>query len=262
MNILFIGDVVGNPGRKVVKYFLNKYGDEYDFVIANLENASHGKGLTRNHFLQMLEAGIDVVTLGNHYYAKKEIETFINDYDNLLRPNNLHKGTIGHGTDVYVCNGLNIRVTNLMGRVYMSDPVDNPFDSLLEICENDNSDIHIVDFHAEATGEKLSLGWAFDGKVSAILGTHTHVQTNDLRLLKNGTLYMSDVGMCGPYNGILGSTRENVIKKTWLGVPTIFGVEDNDDEYIFSACSITIDEDTKKIVDFKNIYEVIKESEI
>ena len=128
MNILFIGDVVGNPGRKVVKHFLNKYGDEYDFVIANLENASHGKGLTRNHFLQMLEAGIDVVTLGNHYYAKKEIETFINDYDNLLRPNNLHKGTIGHGTDVYVCNGLNIRVTNLMGRVYMSDPVDNPFD--------------------------------------------------------------------------------------------------------------------------------------
>lgn len=103
---------------------------------------------------------------------------------------------------------------------------------------------------------------AFDGKVSAILGTHTHVQTNDLRLLKNGTLYMSDIGMCGPYNGILGSTRENVIKKTWLGVPTIFGVEDNDDEYIFSACSITIDEDTKKIVDFKNIYEVIKESEI
>ena len=108
MNILFIGDVVGNPGRKVVKYFLNKYGDEYDFVIANLENASHGKGLTRNHFLQMLEAGIDVVTLGNHYYAKKEIETFIDDYDNLLRPNNLHKGSIGHGTDVFECNGLNI----------------------------------------------------------------------------------------------------------------------------------------------------------
>lgn len=261
MNILFIGDVVGKPGRRVVKYFLEKNCADYDFVIANLENATHGKGLSRSNFLSMLEAGVDVVTLGNHYYAKKEIETFINDYDNLLRPANLHKSIIGHGTDVYECNGLKIRVTSLMGRVYISEQLENPFDTLNDICENDNSDIHIVDFHAEATGEKQALAWAFDGKVSAVLGTHTHVQTNDLRLLKKGTLYMSDVGMCGPYNGILGASKESVIKKTWTGVPTIFGIEE-DDEYVFSGCLITFDEESKKIVEYKNIYEVIKEREI
>lgn len=261
MNILFIGDIVGKPGRQVVKYFLEQNLEEYDFVIANLENASHGKGLTRAHFLSMLEAGVDVATLGNHYYAKKEIETFIDDYDNILRPANLHKSIIGHGSDVYQCGNLKVRVTSLMGRVFLSEQLDNPFDVLDSICKNDDSDIHIVDFHAEATGEKQALAWAFDGRVNAIIGTHTHVQTNDIRLLKKGTLYLSDVGMCGPYNGILGANKESVIKKTWTGMPTVFGVEE-DDEYIFSACSITIDDETKKIIDYKNIYKVFKESEI
>ena len=261
MNILFIGDVVGKPGRQAVKYFLENNLDDYDFVIANLENASHGKGLNRNHFFQMLEAGVDVVTLGNHYYAKKEIETFINDYDNCLRPYNLHSSIFGHGTGVFDCDGIKIRVTNLMGRVYMSEGSNNPFDALQQIVTDDDSDIHIVDFHAEATGEKQALAWAFDGKVTAILGTHTHVQTNDLRKLKQGTIYMSDVGMCGPYNGILGSSRDAVIKKTWTNVPTLFEVE-QDDEYLFSAVELVIDEDSMKVVDFKNIYLILKEREI
>ena len=265
MNILMIGDIVGKNGRLVVNKLLPSIKKKYniDFVIANGENATHGKGLIENHYEYLLNSGIDVITLGNHYNSKSEIADYINGAEYLIRPYNLKVDFPGVGTSIYEVNGYLIRVTNLLGCAFMSEEVNSPYESLENIIKNEeHADIHIVDFHAEATGEKLSLGWAFDGKVSAILGTHTHVQTNDLRLLKNGTLYMSDIGMCGPYNGILGSTRENVIKKTWLGVPTIFGVEDNDDEYIFSACSITIDEDTKKIVDFKNIYEVIKESEI
>ena len=123
MNILFIGDVVGKPGREIVKYQLNRLIDEYDldFVIANLENASHGKGLLKNHFLEMLEAGIDVVTLGNHYLAKKEIVEYIDDYDNILRPANLHISSPGHGSDIYQCGNLKIRVTNLMGSVYFNE---------------------------------------------------------------------------------------------------------------------------------------------
>lgn len=262
MNILFIGDIVGKPGRKVVRYAIEHLlDDDVDFIIANLENVSHGKGLTRAHFLEMLEMGVDVGTLGNHYLAKKEINTFINDYDNLLRPYNLHSLHPGHGSDVYQCNDLKIRVSNLIGRVFMNDNANNPFDALNEICEKDDSDIHIVDFHAEATGEKLALAWAFDGKITALLGTHTHVQTNDIRLLQKGTLYISDVGMCGPYNGILGSSREQVIKRTWTGIPSVFGVQD-DEEYVFSAVMFNVDEDTLEVIDYKNIYEVIKESEI
>ena len=263
MNVLFIGDVVGKPGREVSKYFINRLVEEYDldFVIANLENASHGKGLLRSHFLEMLEAGVDVVTLGNHYLAKKEILEYMDDYDELLRPYNLHSSIKGKGSSVFRCGNLNIRVTNLIGRVFLADTNDNPFDALYTIVKNDDSDIHIVDFHAEATGEKQALAWAFDGKVSAIFGTHTHVQTNDLRLLKNGTLYCSDVGMCGPYNGILGATREDVIKRTWTGIPSVFGVQE-DDEYIFSAVVFTVDEDSKKIIDYKNIYEVVNRGDI
>ena len=263
MNILFIGDVVGKPGRDAVKYFLENNAEALglDFVIANLENVSHGKGLQKNHFLEMMESGIDVATMGNHTFAKKTINEFINDYDNLLRPANIHPSLLGHGSDIYEVDGLKIRVTNLLGRVYMSDNNDNPFDALKTIVDNDNSDIHIVDFHAEATGEKLSLGFAFDGLVSAVIGTHTHIQTNDLRLLPKGTLFLSDAGMCGPRNGILGSSREEVIRRTWTGSHEIFEVMD-DDEYIFNGVLFTIDENTKKVIDYQLINEIIKKKEI
>lgn len=257
MNILFIGDVVGKPGREAVKRYLPELEEQYglDFVIANLENASHGKGLLRAHFLEMLSCGVDVVTLGNHYYAKKEIREYIDDYDNLLRPANLHPSTIGHGSDCFPCGKLTVRVTNLMGRVFMADTVENPFDALETILKEDRSDIHIVDFHAEATGEKQALGFAFDGRISALIGTHTHVQTNDLRLLPKGTLYLSDAGMCGPYNGILGASRAEVIARTWTGVPSVFGVEE-DDQTIFSAVLMTFDDETGKIVDYRCINEI------
>lgn len=263
MNILFIGDVVGKPGRNICKFCLERYIDEYhiDFVIANLENASHGKGLIREHFLEMLESGVDVATLGNHFLAKKEINSFIDDYDNLLRPANYHHSLPGHGSDVYDVGPYKIRVTNLIGRVYMNTQVDNPFDVLQDIVSIDHSDYHIVDFHAEATGEKMALAWAFDGKITALIGTHTHVQTNDLRKLSKGTVYISDIGMCGPYNGILGSSRDEVIAKTWTGKPTIFNVQ-QDDQFIFNGLIISIDDDTKKVIDCKIINDIINEREI
>ena len=263
MNILFIGDVVGKQGREITKYFIERLSEDYDldFIIANLENATHGKGLNKAHFLEMLESGVDVVTLGNHFLAKKEILDYIDDYDEVIRPGNIHKSNKGKGTSVFTCLDKKVRVTNLLGRAFMSENNDNPFDYLEEVVKNDTSDIHIVDFHAEATGEKQALAWAFDGKVTAVLGTHTHVQTNDLRLLKQGTAYISDVGMCGPYDGILGACREDVIKRTWTGAPTLFRVQECDD-IVFSAVLLNIDENTNKVIEFKKIYEIVDWSDI
>ena len=249
MEILFIGDIVGKPGRDLVLSLLPDLIDEYglDFVIANGENVTHGKGLSKEHMLELLEAGVDAITLGNHAFAKKDIFTYIDDYEELIRPYNLHNAFPGRGTSIFDVNGKKIRVTNLLGRVYMGMNVENPFDCLKHIVDKEEKvDIHIVDFHAEATGEKLALGWAMDGLVSAVLGTHTHVQTSDARLLSNGTAYISDVGMCGPRNGILGCQKEGVIKKTWTGYPFTFEVL-IDNDVTFSGVVLSIDDYTNKV---------------
>lgn len=264
MDILFIGDIVGKLGREVAAKVIESITSErpIDFIIANGENATHGKGLIESHFNFLIDSGVDVVTLGNHYAAKKEIFNYIDSYDNLLRPNNLHDSVPGVGTGLYECNGVKIRVTNLLGRVYMGDFVKNPFDDLQEILNNEErADIHIVDFHAEATGEKYALAYAFDGEVSAVLGTHTHVQTRDARILEKGTAYMSDVGMCGPYNGILGTRKEDVINKTWTGMPTLFNTVEDDDA-IFSGVILSFDDGTNRCIGIEPIYKVIKEDEL
>jgi metallophosphoesterase (TIGR00282 family) len=263
MNILFIGDIVSKLGRDVVSYMCERLNEKYsiDFIIANGENATHGKGLSESHFKELLDAGVDVVTLGNHYGAKKEIFNYIDSYECVLRPNNLHKSIPGVGTNVFDCNGVKIRVTNLLGRAFMANNIDNPFDNLQEIVNQDTSDIHIVDFHAEATGEKYSLAYAFDGKVSAVLGTHTHVQTRDYRILDKGTAYMSDVGMCGPYNSILGTRKEEVISRTWTGMPATFDVIEHD-ECLFSAVLLEFDDATNKCLSIKPIYQIIQEEEL
>lgn len=250
MEILFIGDIVGKPGRDVISSFLPDYIEEnaFDLVIANGENVTHGKGLSKEHMLELLDGGIDVITLGNHAFAKKDTFSYIDDYEEVIRPYNLHKDFPGCGSNIFDVNGKKVRVTNMLGRVYLGMNVANPFDSLKEIIdEQEKADIHIVDFHAEATGEKLALAWAFDGLVSAVIGTHTHVATSDARLLSNGTAYQSDVGMCGPYNGILGCQKEGVIKRTWTGYPTAFEVL-IDSEVIFNATILTIDDHTNKVV--------------
>lgn len=258
MKILFIGDVVGSLGRNIVAMMIEKITSEQDidFIIANGENATHGKGLSEAHLNELFDSGVDVVTLGNHYANKKEIFNFLDAYNELLRPNNLHHSIPGTGSNVFDCNGVKIRVTNLLGRVYMALDVNNPFDDLESICASDDSDIHIVDFHAEATGEKYALAHAFDGKVSAVLGTHTHVQTRDNRILPYGTAYISDVGMCGPYDSILGVKKEDVVKRTWTSQPTPFNIQE-EGESIFSAVLLTFSDQNYECERIQTIYEIL-----
>ena len=247
MKILFIGDVVGRVGRRLLKeripYYVDKY--EIDFVIANGENASHGKGLTRNQYFELLDAGVDAITLGNHYMSKSEILRYINQVDRLIRPYNLLKEFPGEGSVVFEVNGVSIRVTNLLGSAFMNEEVNAPYYSVLNLLsdEEEPATIHIVDFHAEATGEKQSLAFALDGKVSAVLGTHTHVQTCDAHVLPKGTAFISDVGMTGFADGVLGSTSDTVVNKIIYGQQSKFQVPD-DGRGVFSAVVLDIDDIT------------------
>ena len=239
--------MVGRVGRRMLKekipYYVDKY--EIDFVIANGENASHGKGLTRNQYFELLDAGVDAITLGNHYMSKSEILRYINQVDRLIRPYNLLKEFPGEGSVVFEVNGVSIRVTNLLGSAFMNEEVNAPYYSILNLLsdEEEPATIHIVDFHAEATGEKQSLAFALDGKVSAVLGTHTHVQTNDAHVLPKGTAFISDVGMTGFADGVLGSTAETVVNKIVYGQQSKFQVPD-DGRGVFSAVVLDIDDIT------------------
>ncbi len=246
MKILFIGDVVGRVGRRMLKervhYYVNKY--EIDFVIANGENATHGKGLNRNHYFELLDAGVDAITLGNHYMSKSDILRYIDQVDRLIRPYNLLKEFPGEGSVVFDVNGISVRVTNILGSAFMDEQVNAPYYSILTILdEEEPATVHIVDFHAEATGEKQSLAYALDGKVTAVLGTHTHVQTNDAHILPNGTAFISDVGMTGFADGVLGSTKETVVNKLIYGQQSKFQTPD-EGRGIFSAVVIDIDDNT------------------
>lgn len=247
MKILFIGDIVGKIGRRIVKekvgYFVEKYG--IDFVIANGENATHGKGLIYNHYLELINSGVDVITLGNHYDSKNEIRRYIDRVDRLVRPANLLSNYPGEGSIIFDIDGINVRVTNILGAAFINEQVNNPYYSMLEILDNEDEQvtIDIVDFHGEATAEKMSFARAFDGKVSAVLGTHTHVQTNDARILPNGTAFISDVGMCGEYDSVLGFETESVIKKTIYGFEDKFQLHE-EGKGLFSAVVIDVDDHT------------------
>lgn len=261
MKILFIGDIVGKIGRRIVKdkvsYFVNKY--DIDFVIANGENATHGKGLIYNHYLELINSGIDVITLGNHYDSKNEIRKYIDRVDRLVRPANLLKPFPGEGSIIFDIDGINVRVTNILGTAFINEEVNNPYYSLLEILsEDENVTIDIVDFHAEATAEKMSFARAFDGKVSAVLGTHTHVQTNDARILPHGTAFISDVGMCGEYDSVLGFETESVVNKTVYGKEQKFQINEQG-KGLFSAVVIEVDDITGLAKNIFPIYYVEEE---
>ncbi len=237
MKWLFIGDIVGSFGRIMVAKHLPKLKESLglDFVIANAENASHGKGLMRKHYEELLASGIDVMTLGNHYNAKGEIRDYLDQTVSLVRPLNLKHSYPGVGTLVLKVQNQTIRVTNILGQAFMNEEVQNPFDALQNVIEKEPpTNLHIVDFHAEATGEKYAMGYAFSGKITALFGTHTHVQTNDLRLLDQTTLFISDVGMTGPYNGILGVKKENIIQRLWKQEKTVYELAE-DGETVLSA---------------------------
>lgn len=237
----------------MVKDYLQTFVDKYhiDFVIANGENVTHGKGLLRHHYLELIDNGIDAITLGNHYDSKNDLRKYIDSTDRLIRPINLIHPYPGEGSIVYELNGVTIRVTNVLGSAFMQEEVNNPYYSLIDTEEK--ADIHIVDFHAEATGEKLCLAYALDGKVSAVLGTHTHVQTKDYKILEGGTAYISDVGMTGFADGALGFDKDSVVKKITFGSPSRFELPDNG-RGLFSAVVLDIDELTGKTKEIFPIY--------
>lgn len=263
MNILFIGDIVGRVGRRMLKDHLQAFIDKYhvDFVIANGENATHGKGLSRNHYFELIDAGVDVVTLGNHYMSKNEIVKYIDKVDCLIRPLNLLHEFGGDGSAIFDVNGVPIRVTNLLGSAFMEEQVNSPYLAILDLlAESEEDCIHIIDYHAEATGEKYSFGYAMDGKVSAVLGTHTHIQTNDARILPNGTAFISDVGMTGFYDGVLGFTAETVVPKIIYGESGKMQTPD-DGNGVFSAVIMDMDENTHLCKSIKAIKFVENEHE-
>lgn len=256
MNILCIGDIVGRPGRDFISSRLPKLIKEYniDFVIANGENCAHGVGITKSTYDELVYAGIDVITLGNHTWAKKEVVDFIEEKTNLIRPANFPSNNPGRGYTIVEKAGKRVAVVNLVGRVYM-ESYDCPFrkaDEILSKLEG-KADLIIVDFHAEATSEKLALGWYLDGKVTAVFGTHTHVQTSDERLLPLGTGYISDVGMTGPYDSILGVDKDIIIKKFISLMPGKFEVADG--KAVFGAVLLEVEGSKMKAIKRLNIVE-------
>lgn len=248
MNILFIGDIVGRPGRNYLAENLGRLIAEHsiDFVIANGENSAGGTGITKKTYDELLGMGVDMITLGNHSWSKKEIFEFIEEADKLVRPANYPEGTPGTGFRIAEKSGRRIAVINLCGRVYM-DCIECPFKTVDEILEKikDSADIIIVDFHGEATSEKLAMGWYLDGRVHAVLGTHTHVQTSDERILPGGTAYITDTGMTGPRDSILGVDKDIVIKKFITGMPARFEVANG--EVVLGAVVLQLDDSCKNV---------------
>ena len=226
MNILFIGDIVGRPGRDLVHRGLRGLVEHYgiDLVIANAENSANGFGITRDIGHTLLEWGIDVMTSGNHIWDKKEALEYIVTEPRLLRPANYPAGVPGRGSYVaQTGDGRAVGVINLMGRVFMV-PIDDPFAVALREIEaiRHRTRIIFVDMHAEATSEKIAMGWHLDGTVTAVVGTHTHVQTADDRILPNGTAYLTDAGMTGPHDSIIGMEKEPSLARFLNGMPTKF----------------------------------------
>jgi metallophosphoesterase (TIGR00282 family) len=248
MKILFIGDIVGSPGRDAIKQLLPGLQKEYklDFVIANAENASGGSGVTKNVAEELFASGIDVLTSGDHIWKKREIFELINEEERILRPVNFPTGVPGNGYGAYKTkSGLKVGVVNVNGRVFM-EPLECPFRSTLTAVEalSKETKIIIVDMHAEATSEKIALGWYLDGRVSAVLGTHTHVQTADEKILPQGTAYLSDAGMAGPFDSVIGRRKEDVMERFLTQVPVRFEVASGDIQ--LHGAVVDIEEDTGK----------------
>jgi metallophosphoesterase (TIGR00282 family) len=226
MKILFIGDIVGKPGRELIRKGLRGLVDRegVDLVIANAENAAAGFGVTKDIGDTLLEAGIHVMTSGNHIFDKKEVLPYITAEPRLLRPANYPAGVPGRGSYLaQTGDGRAVGVINVMGRVFMAN-IDDPFSVVLREIEavKARTRVIIVDFHAEATSEKVAMGWHLDGKVTLVVGTHTHVQTADERILPNGTAYMTDAGMTGPHDSIIGMEREPSLARFLNAMPSRF----------------------------------------
>jgi metallophosphoesterase (TIGR00282 family) len=226
--ILFLGDVVGEPGRKAVTTLLPLLKEELqvDFIIVNGENAAGGRGITPKIAISLMRAGAAVITTGDHIWDQKEIVPFMQEEPRLLRPINYPEGAPGQGTLILQTKKCKVGVINLQGRTFMKEGMENPFPAVLKCVTEmrEETPVIFVDFHAEATSEKVAMGWHLDGLVSAVVGTHTHVPTADERILPKGTAFQCDAGMCGPMDSVIGSQIEPVLHRFYTALPTRFGV--------------------------------------
>lgn len=255
MRIFLIGDIVGNGGVEYLRTHLGsiKKLKNIDFVVANAENSTPvGKGISKEVANTLYSCGVDVMTMGNHTFNNKEIYELFEDNFPVIRPANMPPMTEGEGYVISEANGYKIAVISLLGRVFMEN-MDCPFrtaDKIIDIVK-DKSDIIIVDIHAEATSEKLAMGYYLDGKVSAVFGTHTHVQTADEKILENGTAYITDVGMTGCHDGVLGVKKEIIIKKFLTSLPQRH--ETVNDNPVLNGLIVDVDESTGKATNVERI---------
>ncbi len=255
MRLLFIGDIFGRPGRELVRRGLRGLAEEFaaDFIIANGENAAGGFGITREIGDALLGYGVDVMTSGNHVWDKKEAMAYIGAECRLLRPANYPAGAPGHGSIVARAgNGGMVGVVNVMGRVFMQ-AIDDPFTVAAREIEaiKSRTRVVVVDFHAEATSEKIAMGWYLDGKVSAVIGTHTHVQTADERILPGGTAYITDAGMTGPHDSIIGSDKDAVLARFLTGLPARF--EPATDNPRLNGLALEVDDESGRAVSVERL---------
>lgn len=254
MKILAVGDIVGKTGVQMLKYKLPKIMKDYDidFVIVNGENAADGMGLTEKLYKEILSVGTDVVTMGNHTWAKKDIFGFIDD-DKIIRPANYSNNNPGKGYRIYNCKNKKIAVINLIGRVTMTVLSENPFLEAKKIIEQIKNDVDIIviDFHAEATAEKIALAYYLEGEATIIFGTHTHVQTADEQILDNGTAYITDIGMTGPKHSVIGMDAKASIKRFETSLPEKYRIAEG--EGILNACVFEVDDTTNEAVNIERI---------
>ncbi|PSR29754.1 MAG: TIGR00282 family metallophosphoesterase [Sulfobacillus thermosulfidooxidans] len=256
MKVLLVGDVVGKVGRRMLKSAIPiiKAENGVTLVVANGENAAGGNGLTHEIMDDLLASGVDVLSSGNHIFDKKEVLEFLDDVPALLRPLNLPVGTPGHGYVVTGIHGIPVAVINLAGRAFMPFQYDDPFVAIDRVLDSLAPEVRVilVDFHAETTSEKAALAWYLDGKVSVVVGTHTHVQTADERILPQGTAFITDLGMTGPRDSVIGVKTELVIQKLKTQMPVRFDTATGPGQ--FGGLIVDIDEQSGRAREVKRIF--------
>ncbi|MBU0505374.1 MAG: TIGR00282 family metallophosphoesterase [bacterium] len=261
VTILFLGDIFGEPGRRGLQEVLPKLKQAYqpDAIFVNCENAANGRGISYRLVKEILDTGVDFMTSGNHIYQVKDIYNYLDDPQcKIIRPYNFPRNSPGRGLDVFTTSsGVRIGLINLMGNLFMQAPVDSPFttidQALLEL--QSETDIIVVDFHAEATSEKRALAWHLDGKIQLLVGTHTHVMTADEDILPEGMAFITDLGMCGPFDSVIGMDKNIVLKKFRTLLPNRFDVAKDDIRVNGIVCEIDVQ--TKKAVSINRIQEKV-----
>jgi metallophosphoesterase (TIGR00282 family) len=256
--ILFIGDIIGKLGREVCRQVLPDLKKKYspDLIIANGENSAHGYGITEKVYQELTEMGIEAITMGNHVWDKRELVKSIDNLPLVLRPANYPPGVPGRDHLIIQKEGVKVGILNLSGRVFMQ-ALDCPFQAAERVISKLNTNLVVVDMHAEATSEKCAMGWFLDGKVSAVIGTHTHVMTADERILPNGTAFISDIGMVGAYDSIIGMNREQILKRFTTQMPERFEPTETGPG-LFNAVFLKVDAVSGRAKDIKRIVKIVE----